>query len=135
MMEHIPAGTLPSRTGPPEYFSGSVRLDLITESRPPSHVFAARVTFEPGARTAWHTHPVGQTLHVLSGVGLIAMRGEAPRLIRPGDTIWIEPDVEHWHGATADTAMCHMAIQQVEDGKGADWLEHVSDEDYLKPPV
>ena len=135
MIEHIPAGTLPSRSGPAEYFTGNVRLDLVTESRPPSQVFAARVTFEPGARTAWHTHPVGQILHVLNGVGLIAMRGENPRIIRPGDTIWIDPGAEHWHGATADTGMTHMAIQQVEDGKGADWLEHVTDQDYLKPPI
>lgn len=135
MIEHIPAGTLPSRKAPSEYFTGDVRMDLITESRPPSQVFAARVTFEPGARTAWHTHPVGQILHVLSGVGLIALRGEAPRTIRPGDSIWIEPGVEHWHGATPDNAMSHMAIQQVEDGSGATWLEHVSDDDYLKTPT
>ncbi|MDA5556625.1 (R)-mandelonitrile lyase [Shimia sp. MMG029] len=135
MIDHIPAGQVPSRAGTPEYFTGTVRLDLITESRAPSELFAARVTFEPGARTAWHTHPVGQTLHVLSGVGLIALRGEAPRTIRPGDTIWIEPGVEHWHGATPDTGMCHLAMQQVQDGSGADWLEHVTDTDYLLPPA
>ncbi|GAA6180209.1 MULTISPECIES: (R)-mandelonitrile lyase [unclassified Shimia] len=134
MIELTPAGTRPSSKAPTEYFTGDVRMDPVTESRPPSMVFAAQVTFEPGARTAWHTHPVGQTLHVLSGVGLIALRGEAPQLIRPGDTIWIEPDIEHWHGATPDTAMCHMAIQQVEDGKGATWLEHVTDTDYLARP-
>ncbi len=135
MIEHIPAGSVPSRAGNSEYFTGTVRLDLITESRPPSEVFAARVTFEPGARTAWHTHPVGQTLHVLSGLGLIALRGEAPRLMRPGDTIWIEPGVEHWHGATSTTGMCHLAMQQVQNGSGSDWLEHVTDEDYLTPPI
>lgn len=134
MIELIPAGSLPSRQAPAEYFTGAVRMDLITESRPPSQVFAARVTFEPAARTAWHTHPVGQILHVLSGVGLIALRGEAPRVIRPGDSVWIDPGVEHWHGATPDTAMSHMAIQQVENGTGATWLEHVSDTEYLTPP-
>jgi quercetin dioxygenase-like cupin family protein len=135
MIDHIPAGSLPSRAGAPEYFTGTVRLDPITESRPPSELFAARVTFEPVARTAWHTHPVGQTLHVLSGVGLIALRGEAPRTIRPGDTIWIEPGVEHWHGAAPETGMCHLVMQQVKDGAGADWLELVSDADYLTPPA
>jgi len=133
MIDLAPAGSVPSRNGPAEYFTGTVRLDIITESRPPSQVFAARVTFEPGARTAWHTHPVGQILHVVSGCGLIALRGEAPRIIRPGDSIWIEPDVEHWHGAGPDTGMCHVAIQDVKDGSGANWLEHVCDDDYLMP--
>lgn len=135
MIEFAPAGSVPSRKGPAEYFTGTVRLDVISESRPPSQVFAARVTFEPGARTAWHTHPVGQILHVVSGCGLIALRGKAARVIRPGDSIWIEPGVEHWHGAGPETGMCHIAIQDVKDGSGADWLEHVSDEDYLTPPT
>ena len=135
MIEFTPAGTMPSRQGPAEYFTGNVRLDVISESRPPSQVFAARVTFDPGARTAWHTHPVGQILHVVSGCGLLALRGEAPRVIRPGDSIWIEPGVEHWHGAGSETGMCHIAIQDVKDGSGADWLEHVTDQDYLTPPT
>ncbi|MGX9351857.1 (R)-mandelonitrile lyase [Shimia sp. W99] len=135
MIDIIPAGTTPSRQGSAEYFTGNVRLDVVTESRPPASVFAARVTFEPGARTAWHTHPVGQLLHVLSGSGLVALRGEAPRVIRPGDSVWIEPGVEHWHGAAPNTAMEHMAIQETRNGNGANWLEHVTDEDYLTPPT
>lgn len=133
MIDHTPAGSQPSRTGPEAYFTGHVRLDPITDSHPPSRVNALRVTFEPGARTAWHTHPLGQTLHVLAGCGLVARRGEAPIVIRPGDSVWIEPDVEHWHGACPETAMEHLAIQEAVDGSAATWLEPVSDADYLTP--
>jgi len=89
-----------------------------------------RVTFEPGARTAWHRHPLGQTLHVLSGVGLMGRRGAAVQVIQAGDTVWIPPGEEHWHGATPEVMMCHLAVQEAEDGRTADWLEQVSEEDY-----
>ncbi|WP_127112556.1 (R)-mandelonitrile lyase [Shimia sediminis] len=133
--EFFPAGMRPSRVAPENYFTGCVRMDPVIDSHPPSRVNALRVTFEPGARTAWHTHPLGQTLHVLSGVGLYGVRGERPRVMRAGDTVWIEPGVEHWHGAAPNVAMEHLAIQEALDGSAADWLEHVTDQDYLAPPA
>ncbi|WP_204115411.1 cupin domain-containing protein [Shimia biformata] len=134
-MEIIAAPDHAHRKGPASYFTGNVSLHLLTESRPPASVFAARVSFEPGARTAWHTHPVGQLLHVLSGTGLVALRNQAPRVIATGDTVWIDPGEEHWHGAAPDSAMEHLAVQEVRDGNGADWLEHVTETDYLTPPA
>ena len=101
----------------------------------PARVRALRVAFEPGARTAWHTHPFGQTLHILSGVGRVGARGAAPRVIRPGDTVWIPAGEEHWHGAAPETGMVHIAIQEALDGVSANWLEHVEDTDYLKAPA
>ena len=107
---------------------------MIIEAPEPARVRALRVAFEPGARTAWHWHPLGQTLHVQSGVGLIALRGSAPRLIRPGDTVWIPPEIEHWHGATASTAMVHLAMQEALDGQVATWLDQVTEADYSLAP-
>jgi quercetin dioxygenase-like cupin family protein len=132
-MQIIPAATRPSRKAPADWFTGTVWMDPVLEAPAPARMRALKVTFEPGARTAWHTHPLGQTLHVLSGVGLIALRGEAPRAIHPGDTVWIEPGIEHWHGASAQNAMCHLAIQEELDGASATWLEHVTDADYGLP--
>ena len=132
MIDHIPAGSLPSRAGAPEYFTGTVRLDPITESRPPSELFAARVTFEPGARTAWHTHPLGQLLIVTFGEGWVQREGGPKEVIRAGDLVWFEPGEKHWHGATDKNAMTHVAIAESLDGKHIDWLEHVSDEEYLR---
>lgn len=133
MIDLYPAGSRPSRKAPPQWFTGDVWLDPIIDAPAPARVSALRVSFAPSARTAWHSHPLGQTLQVISGLGLIALRDEAPRQMRPGDTIWIPPGVEHWHGAAPDTAMVHLAIQESLDGSAAEWLEHVSDTDYLRP--
>lgn len=134
-MQITKAGSRPSRRAPDSYFTGTVWQDVIADAPEPARLRALRVTFEPGARTAWHTHPFGQTLHVESGVGLIAKRGEAPQVIRPGDSIWIPAGVEHWHGAGPDTGMVHLALQEADNGKTADWLDHVSDADYALPPA
>jgi quercetin dioxygenase-like cupin family protein len=123
-------GSRPSAKGPSEYFTGSVRLDPVHEAPQPARLRAALVTFEPGARTAWHTHPLGQTLFVISGLGLAQRQGGPVEEIRPGDTIWFAPGEKHWHGASAATAMSHLAIQEALDGKAVEWLEHVSDADY-----
>ena len=125
-------GEIPSRSAPEQWFTGLVRMDAIVDAPEPARVNALRVTFEPGARTHWHTHPLGQTLHVLSGAGLVGLRGEAPQMIRAGDTIWIPDGVEHWHGAGPDTGMSHLAIQEKQDDSAADWLDPVSDADYLR---
>lgn len=125
----------PTRPAPSEWFTGTVWQDPIVEAPAPARLRALRVIFAPGARTAWHTHPLGQTLHVVAGVGLIGLRDAAPRLIRPGDTVWIPPGEEHWHGATPDTMMTHIAMQEALDGGAADWLDHVSDEDYTRAPA
>lgn len=130
-MDIFPAGSRPTVKAPAEYFTGTVWQDPIIKAEDPARVQALRVAFEPGARTAWHTHPLGQTLHVVSGAGLIALRGEAPRVITAGDTVWIPPGEEHWHGAGASTGMVHLAIQEAQNGSAANWLEHVSDADYL----
>ncbi|MEC7256287.1 MAG: cupin domain-containing protein [Pseudomonadota bacterium] len=134
-MQITKAGSRPSRRAPDSYFTGTVWQDVIADAPEPARLRALRVTFEPGARTAWHTHPFGQTLHVESGVGLIAKRGEAPQVIRPGDSIWIPPGVEHWHGAGPDTGMVHLALQEADNGKTADWPDHVSDADYALTPA
>ncbi|WP_171177588.1 cupin domain-containing protein [Ruegeria sp. HKCCD8929] len=131
-MEIHPAGSRPTRRANADWFTGTVWQDPVIEASEPARVRALRVAFEPGARTAWHTHPLGQTLHVLSGCGLVGLRSEAPRVIRPGDTVWIPPGEEHWHGAGPETAMEHLAIQEALDGRVADWLEKVSDADYLR---
>ncbi len=134
-MEIITAGTTPDRLAKPDWFTGRVWQTPVVEAPAPARVRALRVSFEPGARTAWHTHPLGQTLHVLSGVGLVGLRDAAPRVIRPGDTVWIPPGEEHWHGATPESMMCHLAIQEADDdGQVADWLEQVSDSDYRRAP-
>jgi quercetin dioxygenase-like cupin family protein len=123
-------GARPSAMGSAEYFKGSVRLDPVVEAPEPARVRAAVVTFEPGARTAWHTHPLGQTLLVLSGLGRAQRQGGPVEEIRPGDVVWFEPGEKHWHGAAPTVAMTHLAIQEAERGSHVSWLEQVSDEEY-----
>ena len=129
-MQIIKSGSRPTRKASSEYFTGNVWQDPIIEADEPARVRALRVSFEPGARTAWHTHPLGQTLHVISGVGLMGLRNEAPQLIKAGDTVWIPPDEEHWHGASATNSMTHIAIQEALNGSVAEWLDKVSDSEY-----
>ncbi len=124
------SGSQPSGKGPNEYFTGTVRIDPLFEAHDPARTSGASVTFEPGARTAWHTHPLGQTLIVTAGCGF-AQRWDGPiKQIRPGDVVWFEPGEKHWHGAAPTTAMTHIAIQEALDGKPVDWMEQVSDEQY-----
>ena len=124
------SGSRPSGMGNPEWFSGQVRMDPLFQPQAPARAAGVSVTFEPGARTAWHTHPLGQTLIVTAGCGLV-QRLDGPIIeIRPGDVIWFAPGERHWHGATPTAAMTHIAIHEALDGKSVDWLEHVSDEDY-----
>ena len=124
-------GSQPSREGPSEWFTGAVRIDPLFEAPEPGRVGGARVTFEPGARTAWHTHPLGQTLVVTAGRGWAQRWGGPREEIRPGDVVWFAPGEKHWHGATATTAVTHIAIQEKLDGRPVDWMEKVSDEQYL----
>jgi quercetin dioxygenase-like cupin family protein len=124
-------GSRPSARGPAEYFTGAVRIDALVEALEPARVRGASVTFEPGARTAWHTHPLGQTLIVTAGLGRVQRWGGPIEEIRPGDVIWFSPGEKHWHGATQTNAMTHIAIQEALNGKPVDWMEHVSDEQYL----
>ena len=124
------SGSQPSSPGPAEYFSGTVRIDPLFQSAAPARVAGASVTFEPGARTAWHTHPLGQTLIVTSGLGLAQRWDGAIEEIRPGDVIWFAPGEKHWHGASPTTAMTHIAIQEALNGKPVDWMEQVSEEEY-----
>jgi quercetin dioxygenase-like cupin family protein len=131
-MEIKRVGTRPSETGSAEWFTGAVRLDRLIDSPEPARVAGASVTFEPGARTAWHTHPLGQTLIVTAGAGWAQQAGGPIQDIRPGDVVWFAPGEKHWHGATSTTGMTHIAIQERLDGKVVDWLEHVTDEEYLK---
>jgi quercetin dioxygenase-like cupin family protein len=133
---HIhPAGTRPTQAANPDWFTGTVWMDPVIDAPDPARLSAVRVSFAPGARTAWHTHPFGQTLHVLSGVGRVALRNAAPQVIRAGDTVWIPPGVEHWHGAGPDTGMVHLAMQERDAAGAAAWLEKVSDEDYATAPA
>jgi quercetin dioxygenase-like cupin family protein len=125
-------GTTPSTKGPAEYFTGTVRIDMLFDAPVPARVVGASVTFEPGARTAWHTHPLGQTLIVTSGSGRAQRWGGPIEEIHPGDIIWFAPNEKHWHGASPTTAMTHTAIQEKLDGKTVDWLEHVTDAQYLE---
>ncbi|MCL4067906.1 cupin domain-containing protein [Pseudomonas sp. GX19020] len=129
-MEIFRAGQVPSRKGPADWFSGQVRIDTLFNPTAPDRVQGASVTFEPGARTAWHTHPLGQTLIVTAGLGRVQRDGGPVEEIRPGDVVWFAPDERHWHGAGPTTAMTHIALQEVKDGKVVDWLEHVSDAEY-----
>jgi quercetin dioxygenase-like cupin family protein len=124
------SGSQPSTKGPAEYFTGTVRIDPLFQANDPARAVGASVTFEPGARTAWHTHPLGQTLIVTAGCGLVQQWGGPTEEIRPGDVVWFPQGKKHWHGATATTAMTHIAIQEQLDGKTADWMEKVSDEQY-----
>ena len=129
-MDIRPSGSVPTRRQPKESFTGVVWQDPIIEAPPPARVRAGRVSFEPGARTAWHTHPLGQTLYVVSGVGRAQTLGGPVREIRAGDTVWIAPGEKHWHGAAPKAAMVHIAMQEALDGNHVTWLEHVSDEQY-----
>ena len=124
------SGAQPSGAGPAEYFTGSVRIDPLLAPPAPARVRGASVTFEPGARTAWHTHPLGQTLIVTAGCGRAQRWGGPVEEIRPGDVIWIPPGEKHWHGAAPATAMTHIAVQEQLDGATVAWLEHVSEEQY-----
>ena len=131
-MEIKRAGSQPSAKGPSEWFTGVVRIDPLFQTPDPALVSGASVTFEPSARTAWHTHPLGQTLIVTSGVGLVQRWGSPMEEIRPGDVVWIPPGEKHWHAAAPATAMTHTAIQEKSEGKVVDWMEQVSDEQYLR---
>ena len=128
-MEIKRSGSQPPSKGPAEWFSGDVAIDPLFEAPEPARVRGASVTFKPGARTAWHTHPLGQTLIVTSGLGRAAL-GWSIEEIRPGDVVWFPPGEKHWHGATPSTAMTHIAIQEALEGTTVDWLEHVSHEQY-----
>jgi len=130
-MEIRRSGSQPSGKGPAEYFTGVVRIDPLFQAPDPARVVGAAVTFEPGARTAWHTHPLGQTLIVTSGCGRTQRMGGPVEEIRPGDVIWIPPGEKHWHGAAPTTAMTHIAIQERRDGIAVEWMEQVTEEEYL----
>jgi quercetin dioxygenase-like cupin family protein len=129
-MEIFRAGSRPSAKGPAEWFTGSVRLDPLFAAQDSARAVGNAVTFEPGARTAWHTHPLGQVLIVTAGCGWAQREGMPIEEIRPGDVVWFAPGEKHWHGATPSTAMTHIAIQEALDGKTVEWLEHVSDAQY-----
>ena len=131
-MEIRRAGSRPSGKGPADYFTGAVRIDPLFEAADPGRVAGAHVTFEPGARTAWHTHPLGQTLIVTAGCGWVQREGGPVEDIRPGDVVRFAPGEKHWHGATASTGMSHIAIQEKLDGKTVDWMEQVSDAQYRR---
>lgn len=129
-MDITRAGTQPSAKGPADWFTGTVRIDSPFQRTDPARIGGATVTFEPGARTAWHTHPLGQTLLVTAGLGRAQREGGPIADLRPGDVIWFAPGEKHWHGAAPDTAMTHIAIAEALDGKVVDWMEQVSDEQY-----
>jgi quercetin dioxygenase-like cupin family protein len=129
-MEIRRSGSQPSGRGPAEYFTGSVRIDPLLRPPDPARAVSAHVTFEPGARTAWHSHPLGQTLFVTAGCGRVQRWGGPIEEIRPGDVIWFAPGEKHWHGAAPTTAMSHVAIQEHQGGETASWMEKVSDEQY-----
>src|SRR3954451_11688234 len=126
------SGSQPSGQGPAEYFTCTVRIDPLFQAPDPARVAGASVTFEPGARTAWHTHPLGQTLIVTAGCGWVQRQGGPVEEVHPGDVVWFPPGARHWHGATPTTGMTHIAIQEALDGKAVDWMEHVSDAQYRK---
>jgi quercetin dioxygenase-like cupin family protein len=125
-------GTHPSAKGPPDWFTGTVRIDPLFEHPEPAHAAGGAVTFEPGARTVWHTHPLGQTLIVIAGMGWVQQEGEPVEEIRPGDVVWIRPGVRHWHGASPTTAVTHIAVQESLNGSPVMWMEKVTDEQYRK---
>jgi quercetin dioxygenase-like cupin family protein len=126
------SGVQPSGKGPADWFTGTVRVDPLFSPPDPARVAGALVTFEPGARTAWHTHPLGQTLIVMTGLGWVQRKDGPVEEIRPGDVVWFEPGEKHWHGASAATAMSHIAIQEKLNGSPVDWMEHVTDDQYRK---
>lgn len=129
-----PNGSQPSAKGPADYFTGAVRVDAPFKGSEPARVSGATVTFEPGARTAWHTHPLGQTLVVTAGSGLVQESGKPIQVIKAGDTVWIPPGVKHWHGASPATGMTHVAIAEALNGKVVDWMEQVSAQEYANTP-
>jgi quercetin dioxygenase-like cupin family protein len=129
-MEIKPCGSRPSMKAPADYFTGAVRQDPLMQAPAPASVQVVSVTFEPGARTAWHTHPLGQTLVVTFGKGLAQAWGSEVQEISAGDVVWFAPGEKHWHGATAQTAVTHIAIQETQDGKAAEWMEYVTDDQY-----
>ncbi len=129
-MQITKAGSQPSRKGPSDWFTGAVRIDPLFQAPDPARVGGASVTFEPGARTAWHTHPLGQTLIVTTGLGWAQHEGGSVEEIGPGDVVWFPPNEKHWHGATPTTALTHIAIQEMLDGKAVDWMEQVSEQQY-----
>jgi quercetin dioxygenase-like cupin family protein len=124
------SGSQPSAKGPADFFTGSVRIDPLIPTTAPARLGGAAVTFEPGARSAWHTHPLGQMLIVTAGCGLVQSEGGPVVKIRPGDIVWCPPGEKHWHGATSKTAMTHFALLETLDGKNVEWMEHVTDEQY-----
>jgi quercetin dioxygenase-like cupin family protein len=126
------SGSLPSAQGPADWFTGTVRIDARFQADGPARIGGATVTFEPGARTAWHTHPLGQTLFVTFGVGRAQREGGPIEEIRPGDIVWFEPGEKHWHGASPTAAMQHIAVAEALNGKAVEWLEKVSDEEYQR---
>ena len=128
------AGSQPSAKGPADWFTGTVRIDPLFQPSEPARAAGAAVTFEPDARTAWHTHPLGQTLIVTAGSGLAQREGGPIEEIKPGDVVWFPPNEKHWHGASPTTAMTHIAIQESLNGKAVDWMEKVSDEQYRSSP-
>lgn len=129
-MQIFRAGAKPSAAGPADWFTGKVRVDTLFNPAAPDRVQGAHVTFDPGARTAWHTHPLGQTLFVTFGLGRVQREGGPVEEIRPGDVVFFEPDERHWHGAAPDTGMSHIAVQEVKDGSVVTWMEHVTDAEY-----
>lgn len=131
-MQITRSGSRPSQPGPTDWFTGAVRIDPLFQAPEPARVAGAQVTFEPGARTAWHTHPLGQTLIITSGLGWVQCEGGSVEEVRAGDVVWFPPRVKHWHGASPSTAMTHIAIQEAMDGRSVDWLEKVSDDQYRK---
>ncbi|RED42572.1 quercetin dioxygenase-like cupin family protein [Rhodopseudomonas thermotolerans] len=133
-MDIFAAGSRPTQQAPKDYFTGTVWQDPIVAAPAPARLAATRVAFEPGARTAWHTHPLGQTLYVVTGVGRIQTEGGPVREIRAGDVVWIPPGEKHWHGASPTNGMTHIAMQEALDGSFATWMEHVSDDDYAVAP-
>lgn len=131
MIKVMHAGSQPSTQAPADHFTGSVQVDSRFQGEAPARIGGATVTFEPGAHTAWHTHPLGQTLIVTAGTGLVQQWGGPVQVIKPGDVVWIPPGVKHWHGATRTTRMTHIAIVEALDGKSVDWMERVTDAHYL----
>lgn len=132
-MKITPAGSTPTANGPEDWFTGSVRIQPLVNAPAPARLRGVSVTFEAGARTAWHTHPLGQTLIVTSGLGRAQSVGGPVRILRPGDVVWFEPGEKHWHGASAETDMTHIALQEELDGVSVEWMEPVSDADYGAP--
>lgn len=130
-MKIVRSGTAPSNPGPSDWFTGTVRMDPLSQAEPPGRVSATHVTFEPGARTAWHTHPAGQTLIVTFGRGRVQSEGGPIEEIRQGDVVWFPAGEKHWHGAAPDTAMSHIAMQESIDGSAVTWLEKVTEDEYL----